>query len=471
MDPTNPTAGATPGGIGPRRGDIFETRVDRLASGGRGIGHAPDGRVAFVDGGLPGDDVRAAYTRIKKDFVEARAVEVVTPSPHRVEPRCRHVGSCGGCRLQELEYAEQARQKAAQVDEAIKHIGRLVDIPVRPVMEAVEPFFYRNKMEFAFGRGQDGDLLLGLHRRGRFDAIVDLEECCLLDPRTGGLLAAVRGWADRHDLAPYEPKGATGTLRYLVVRLGKATGQAMVDLVTTARRAPAAEDLVTAVTSALGAGVSVVHTTHTGRATAYVVESQQVLAGSGTIEERLGDMRFDISPASFFQTNSAMAERLYQVTGEAAGLTGDDRLLDLYCGTGAIGISLAGRVRELVGLEQSDGAVADAEHNAAVNAVGNASFVVAKAEDRLGDVLARRGPFDVAVVDPPRPGLHPKALAALVASGVGRVAYVSCNPATLARDLEGLVAGGFHCVWVRPIDMFPHTPHVEAVASLRRTSG
>jgi 23S rRNA (uracil1939-C5)-methyltransferase len=450
-----------------KRGDTFETQVESLAFGGRGVGRAPDGRVAFVEGALASETVLAAYTKIKKDYVEAVAQDVLIPSPERVEPACMHFGTCGGCRLQHLDYPAQARAKEAQLAETLAHVGGLAEVPVLEVISAEDPWRYRNKMDFTFGTDREGVLLLGLHRRGRFDRVVDIEHCWLVDERVGDLLASVREWAGEHSLAPYDPRHAVGLLRYLVVRLSRGTGDVLVDLVTTSVEPPAAPAFVAAVRSVF-ADATVVHTTHRGRATAYMVETQQSLAGTGVIEERIGDVRFEVSAQTFFQTNTAMAERLFDVAAEAASLRPEDRLLDLYCGTGAIGLTLAGRVASVTGLESNEAAVEDARRNSALNGIDRARFVVAAAEDRLADVMAEHGPFDVVVVDPPRAGLHPKALAALVRSGPPRMAYVSCNPATLARDLSALVEGGCQVGWVQPVDMFPQTPHVEAVAALTR---
>jgi 23S rRNA (uracil1939-C5)-methyltransferase len=468
-DPARPA-----GGSNFRKGDVFVTPVERLAFGGAGIGHAPDGRIAFVEGGLPGDSVRAFYTKIKKDFVEARVEEVLSPSPDRREPRCRHAGTCGGCRLQELDYPAQVAAKGRHVTEALEHIGRAEDFRTRPPIASESEWFYRNKMEFTFGAAEDGSLTLGLHRRGRFDRIVDLAECPLVDERVGSLLDAVREWARTPraagpggGLAPYDPRRAEGLLRYLVLRMARSTGQVMVDLVTTSMEPPDPETFVAAVRSVMPEA-TVIHTTHRGRATAYVVEAQTVLAGPGLIEEEMAGRRFLISPSSFFQTNTRMAERLCALAGEAASLTDHDRLLDLYCGTGAIGLALAGRVREVVGIESNPSAIEDARRNAEINRVGNATFVAASVEKGLPEALESLGPFDAAVLDPPRAGLHPKALAALAASGIDRLAYVSCNPATLARDVQALAVSGFDLEWVQPIDMFPQTPHVEAVAALSR---
>jgi len=450
-----------------KRGDTFETNIVSLAFGGRGIGHSPDGRVAFVDDTVPGDTVLAYYTKIKRDYVEARVESVLSPSEDRVEPRCRHVGECGGCRLQHMRYEAQAAAKGLQVAEALAHLGGLAEVPVRDTVPAASPWAYRNKMDFTFGTTDEGRVALGMHRRGRFDRIVDLSECHLVDERVMALVAAVREWATTHGLDPYEPRGAVGLLRYLVVRLGQATGDVLVDLVTTSPAPPESASFVGTVRSVFE-NATVVHTTHRGRATAYMVETQEVLIGRGSIEERLGEWRFEISPESFFQTNTAMAELLCSTAADAAGLTGDERVLDLYCGTGAIGITLSRQAGSVLGLEVSEAAVANAVRNAALNEVDNATFVAAKAEEGLAEVLQRHGPFDVAVVDPPRAGLHPKALRTLADCQVGRIAYVSCNPATLARDLATLGEAGFRVLWVQPIDMFPHTPHVEAVVALQR---
>jgi 23S rRNA (uracil1939-C5)-methyltransferase len=450
-----------------KRGDTFETHIESLAFGGRGVGRAEDGRVAFVDGALPHETVRAAYTKIKKEYVEAALEDVLLPSPERVEPACVHFGTCGGCRLQHLAYPAQARAKESQLGETLAHVGGLTGLAVREVVKARDAWRYRNKMDFTFGTDREGALFLGLHRRGRFDRIVDVEHCWLVDERVSALLARVREWARENSLAPYDPRRATGLLRYLVVRLSRGTGDVLVDLVTTSVEPPESAAFVQTVRSVF-AEATVVHTTHRGRATAYVVETQQTLAGTGVIEELIGDVRFGVSAQTFFQTNTVMAERLFEVAAEAAGLKAQDRLLDLYCGTGAIGLTLAGRVASVTGLESNEAAVEDARRNAASNGIDGARFVVAAAEEGLADVMAEQGPFDVVIVDPPRAGLHPKALAALAAQGPDRMAYVSCNPATLARDLAGLAEGGYRSLWVRPVDMFPHTPHIEAVASVVR---
>lgn len=450
-----------------KRGDTFETQVQSLAFGGRGVGHAPDGRVAFVEGALPEETVRAAYTKIKKEYVEAVAEEILVASRERVEPACPHFGTCGGCRLQHLDYPAQARAKEAQLAETLAHVGGLTEVPVLEVISAEDPWRYRNKMDFTFGTDREGVLLLGLHRRGRFDRVIDIEHCWLVDGRVSDLLASVREWAGAHELVAYDSRQATGLLRYLVVRLARGTGEVLVDLVTTSAQAPAAPAFVQAVRSVF-ADATVVHTTHRGRATAYMVEKQETLAGTGVIEEHIGGVRFEISAETFFQTNSRMAARLFEVAAEAAGLRPDDRLLDLYCGTGAIGLTLARRVAAVTGLESNEAAVSDARRNATLNGLTNTVFVAATAEDRLGAVIDGQGPFDVVVADPPRAGLHPKALATLAQAAIPRMAYVSCNPATLARDLAALVDSGYNVSWVRPVDMFPHTPHVEAVASLVR---
>lgn len=450
-----------------KRGETFETTIESLALGGLGVGCAPDGRVAFVEGAAPKDTVRAVLTKVKPDWVQARMHDVIIASPHRVAPRCPHFGACGGCRLQHVDYPEQARQKELQVADALRRIGGLRDVTVLPVMPADEPWHYRNKMEFTFAPGERAPLL-GLHERGSFSRIVDLDVCYLLDERVGPLLHAVRGWAERHRLQAHDPRRSSGLLRFLVLRSGKATGEVMVDLVTTALDPPEPASFVTAVHTVLPEA-TVVHTTHRGPATAYIVEQQEVLAGRGRIRERVGDLVLEISPESFFQTNTRMAARLFDTAAQAAGVRKRDRILDLYCGTGAIGLTLARMGARVVGVEASEAAVADARRNAEVNGVAELELVMAKAEDALADVITRHGPFDAAVVDPPRAGLHPRATGALAASPIQRLAYVSCNPATLARDISRLVEAGFTVLWVRPVDMFPQTPHIEAIVSLSRT--
>lgn len=445
-----------------RRGSALDLEVTGLAFGGAAISKV-EGLVVFVENALPGDRVSAVVYRRKRQYAEARAETILRPSPSRVTPRCEHVPICGGCRFQELDYAEQLRHKERQVEECLAHLGGLAAV-ARPVIAAPERFYYRNKMEFSFGRDAAGTLTLGLHRRGFFDRTFDLARCHIARPVASEIVAETRAWALAEGLEPYDARRHTGLLRFLAVREGIRTGQVMVNLVASAPH-PSFAGYAERITARFPAVASVVLNLTRRKAQIAVGEEERVLAGSDRIEERLGGLVFEISSGSFFQTNTEQGERLLETALEGLELQGGERVLDVYSGTGTFTLPIARRAREAVGIESSEAAVRDAERNAARNGIENARFIRAEAAEALrGEV----GPADAALVDPPRAGLQPAVVRRLAEIGAPRLVYVSCNPATLGRDLALLCESKYRLSWVRPVDMFPHTPHIECVAALAR---
>jgi len=445
-----------------RRGAEVELEVTGLAFGGAAIAKV-DGLVVFVENALPGDRVAATVYRRKRQYAEAHAKAILRPSPARVAPRCVHVPICGGCRFQDFDYAEQLRHKERQVEEALAHLGGLA-ATVRPVIPAPSLFHYRNKMEFSFGRDEAGTLTLGLHRRGFFDRPFDLAFCHIARPVASEIVAETRDWARAEGLEPYDTRRHTGLLRFLAVREGIRTGQVMVNLVASEAHAsfPAfAERIVGRFPSV----ASVVLNLTRRKAQVAVGEEERVLAGTDRIEERLGGLDFEISSGSFFQTNTEQGERLLDTALEGLALAGGERVLDVYAGTGTFTLPIARRAREVLGIESSEAAVRDAHRNAARNHIENARFLLAEAADGLGGDL---GPIDAVLVDPPRAGLQPSVVRRLIGIDAPRLVYVSCNPATLGRDLAMLCESRYALSWVRPVDMFPHTPHIECVAALSR---
>jgi len=453
---------AVPAAANVRRGAALELEVTGLAFGGAALSKV-DGLVVFVENALPGDRVAATVFRRKRQYAEARAQTILRPSPSRVTPRCEHVAICGGCRFQDLDYAEQLRYKERQVEECLAHLGGLA-AAVRPVIPAPDPFHYRNKMEFSFGRDASGALTLGLHRRGFFDRSFDLGRCHIARPIASEIVAETRDWAKAEGLEPYDTRRHTGLLRFLAVREGIRTGQVMVNLVASAPHASFA-GFAERITRRFPTVASVVLNLTRRKAQIAVGEEERVLAGKDRIEERLGGLEFEISSASFFQTNTEQGERLLETALEGLALEGTERVLDVYSGTGTFTLPIARRVREAVGIESSEAAVRDAERNAARNRIENVRFVRAEAADALRD---EREPADAVLVDPPRAGLHPAVVRRLIEIGAPRLVYVSCNPATLGRDLALLAASRYRLSWVRPVDMFPHTAHIECVAALAR---
>ncbi len=450
------------------RDEEIEVDVESLAFGGNGVARL-NGFVVFVRSGLPGDRVRARVTKVKRSHAEAIATEILSPGPQRVEAPCRHFPACGGCRFQDLAYEAQLVQKHAQVRDALVRIGGIADPPLEDIVPC-EPdiFHYRNKLEYSFTRTDEGPAL-GFHRAGRWDEVLDIRECWLTTEAGNGIREAVRAWAREERLEAYSQEDQTGYLRHLVVREGRNTGQVLVQLVTAAgerfdkgyfaevvRRFPE---------------VKSVHWSINDTPAEVTNLPTELLWGEEAIEEQLSGLRFRVRPNAFLQTNTSMAERLYALAREAAGLTGTETVWDLYCGIGTIGLSMAADALTVWGIEVSEESVACALENAEINGITNSAFFAGNVGEVVEELLERSGPPDLVVVDPPRAGLAGKALRRLGRIGAPRIVYASCNPTTLAGDLKALREYyGYELLRITPVDMFPHTPHVEAVALLERTS-
>jgi 23S rRNA (uracil1939-C5)-methyltransferase len=443
---------ARPGsGSRPRKGEQIEVEVDSLAFGGRGVARV-GGYVVFVAGGLPGDRVRAEVTKPKSRFAEARAVELLRPGADRVANRCEHEDEpCPGAPWQGLDYERQLAEKRNQVDEALRRIGRLDGFELERIEPALEPWRYRNKLEYSFGKRAE-ETILGFHASGRWDLVVGVEDCLLASERGNAVRNEVREWAREEAVAPYDRPAGTGTLCNLVVREGRRSGQVQTRLVTTAKRFPRPPvDLHTIVAD--GAGNS---------------EGPTGVLGEERLRERLCGLEFEMSPGAFFQTNTEMAERLYGVAAEYAGLSGGERVFDLYCGIGTIGLTMAKRAGEVWGLEIVPEAIADAERNAELNGIENARFMAGSARTGVRPLVEAAGKPDVVLLDPPRPGLSQKIVRRVLECEAKRIVYVSCNPTTLAPNAAQLVEAGYTLRRVKPVDMFPQTPHIECVAHFEK---
>jgi 23S rRNA (uracil1939-C5)-methyltransferase len=443
----------------------LELTIDRLAYGGNGVARL-NGFVVFVRRGLPGDTVRARVTKVQRRHAEALATEVVKPSPLRVTAPCDHYPACGGCRFQDLAYETQVEAKHEQVADALHRIGGVSQLTLEPIVPAEEIFHYRNKLEYSFTQ-LDGGPALGFHKAGRWDQVLDVEKCWLTTDLGNAIRNAVRDWARDDRLVAYDQAQHTGYLRHLVVREGRNTGQVLVQLVT----APG-EKFDTGGFVDMLRRFPVVRSIHwaVNESEAEVTNlPTQLLWGEEAIEEELCGLRFRVRPNAFLQTNTTMAERLYEIAREYAALTGGETVYDLYCGIGTIGLVLAGDALTVWGIELSEESVACALENAELNGIGNAAFFAGNVGQSLRDLHARSGDPDVVVVDPPRAGLAGKALKRLGEIGAPRVVYVSCNPTTLAGDVKRLRDEyGYTLRRARPVDLFPHTPHVESVSVLER---
>ncbi len=446
-----------------RKGEELELRIDSLAFGGSGVARH-DGFVVFVRGGVPGDDVRARITKVKRGFAEGIVTELVHSSDSRVAAPCRHFGVCGGCRFQDLAYSVQLAEKERQVRDALVRIGRFAEPPLDPIVPAASQFAYRNKLEYSFTSGEDG-VDLGFHRAGRWDEVIGIEECLLTTDVGNAIRLAVRAWAREEQLEAYDQENGSGYLRHLVVREGRNTGQALVVLVTAPgerfeagyfvdvlRRFPEVRSIHWAINDTPAEQTNL---------------PTKLLWGTDAIEEELLGLRFRVRPSAFLQTNTEMAERLYELAREYAGLSGEENVFDLYCGTGTIGLALARSAGAVWGVEISEEAVACAIENAELNGIDNARFFAGNVGQSIEELREEAGHPDVVIVDPPRAGLAGKALRRTGALGASRIVYVSCNPTTLASDLQVLRDEyGYVLERCRPVDMFPHTPHVESVSLL-----
>ena len=490
----------------PRRGETFDIVIQDLTPKGLGrgwlearIGGQKQGRrfEVLVRRALPGERVTIEVQRCRRGVVEGRRAAIVEPAPGRIAPRCGHFGpreepgkGCGGCVLQSLSYADQLAIKERFVARCLAREG--VDAEVSPIVAAVEPWYYRNKMEFSFGDDRERRFALGLYPAGWRREVLNLRECHLMSEGSARLVRWLSDWFAAQGLAPYKPSANAGFLRTLTVREGKRTGERMLELTTTAAEeaefqgeqvsadaiAAAVAEAVAEVSEGLGVAVTSLYWTQhravRGERTRMI---SHLLSGSPTLREELNlpgghTLSFAIHPRAFFQPNTGQAEVIYGMVVEAAGLRGAEappRVLDLYCGTGTIGLALSPYAAEVVGIELQPDAVENARQNAAHNGVENVTFHCGD----VGEVLAREGlgaAGDCVVVDPPRAGLSAQALTLIGEMGLERLVYVSCNPRSLARDLAGLRAYGMAPTAVRPVDQFPHTMHVETVAVVERVS-
>jgi 23S rRNA (uracil1939-C5)-methyltransferase len=393
-------------------------------------------------------------TKPKKRFAEARTVEVVRASADRLPDTCVHGGEpCPGAPWQGLPYERQLAHKQEQVAEALDRIGGLEGFELEEIVPAAEQWRYRNKLEYSFGEDTEGEPTLGFHARGRWDLIVGVEDCHLASEAGNEARNAVRDWARTESIPAYDARARRGVLRNLAVREGRRTGQIQTRLVTTKSRFPRPPvDLHTIVEGDAGGS-----------------EGPTGVLGEERLREELCGLKLEMSHGAFFQTNTEMAERLYAVAAEFAGLTGSERVFDLFCGIGTIGLTMAPQAGEVWGLEIVEEAITDAERNRRRNKVENAHFMAANARTGVRPLLEKAGKPDVVVVDPPRAGLSQKIVRRVIECEAQKIVYVSCNPTTLAPNAAQLAEAGYKLARVRPVDMFPQTPHIECVALFEKT--
>jgi len=481
---TTPPTGERPR---PQRGDELELSIDSLAFGGEGIARLGDsGYVVFVVGAIPGDRVRAVVHKRKRNYAHARTVEVLEPSPERIAPRADHPG----VPWQVLPYERQLLVKRTQVDDALRRIGRLDGFELEEIVPALEQWRYRNKLEYSFGEGEDEEandrLVCGFHAPAGGNSVVAIEDCLLASERGNLAREAALRWCRAQRLTawergagrrgrPGEDRERTGPgpdgrarLRNLVVREGRRTGKLQIRIVTTDGELEAGS-LAQALSEALGESLSgVLWTRSRSLAETTAGGDTELVWGEAELPERLGELDLHISPEAFFQTNTEMAELLYEIVVEYAALEGWERVYDLYSGIGTIALTLASRAGELWGIELIEEAVADAIAAARRNEIPGVQFFAGDTRLALPELVERAGRPDVLVVDPPRAGLSQKVVRRIIEASPKRIVYVSCNPTTLAPNAAQLEEAGWKLLKVRPVDMFPQTHHIECVALFER---
>ncbi len=473
---------------------MVELTVTGLAYGGKGIARLDD-FVVFVTGAVPGDGVRARVTKNKKRYAEARAEEIVVPSPDRCPARCPAFGACGGCVWQDLDYGVQLKYKAAQVRESLEHLGGIKDFVLAPIVGMADPWRYRNRADFSIGMTEEG-AIVGFRPRGRWDSVLPMSECHLLDSTIEAIRATVEGWLRENDIPGWDPRTGTGFARHLLVRSSQAGAEAVVSLVTAGEELPDPEGLVERLRAAHPQVVGVVHAVNVGQAEISSGIPSLLLWGRPFLLERVAGVTLKVSIDAFFQTNTIMAHALYRLVAQAVGTADGAQaatggaaesapgaeaarrpvIWDLFSGVGSIGLSLAGEAEAVLAIEAVPAAVADAKENAQLNHIDNISFIEGDVAKVLRGVTdgERQLPQglevpDVIIIDPPRAGLSNKAISRVGEIGAPRIMYVSCNPSTMAPNVAGFAEYGYKLEQVTPVDMFPHTPHVECVGLLVKT--
>jgi len=462
-----------------KKGKILELEIESLAYGGKGVAKVDD-FVIFVKNAIPGQKVKALVYKKRSGYAEARSTEVITESPDFTKPVCEHFEYCGGCTFQQLEYDIQFDQKVQQVKDAYKRLAGIEEVKIDKLIKSEKIFNYRNKMEFTFSNRrwvlpeEDSDVkkdfALGLHIPGRYDKILDINECHIQPKLGNAILNYFKEKVQANGLKPYDVKTHIGFLRHLMLRFGVNTNELMVNIVTSYENTELLIPLVQDMVKEFPQITTVLNNVNTRKADIAFGEYEIILHGDPMITDRIGELEFEISANSFFQTNTLQAEKLYQAVLDGAELTGKETVYDLYCGTGSITLFLAQQAKEVYGFEVIASAVEDAQQNMVRNGIGNANFYKAN----LDTFFKHKSNFknltnpDVVVVDPPRAGMHEDMVRYLPKFDAKKIVYVSCNPTTQARDLRILLSKGYKLTKTSVVDMFPHTPHVETVAVLEK---
>lgn len=444
----------------------YEVDVVDIGQGGVGIGKH-DGFTVFVDGGLISDKLKVKITKSKKNYAVGEIVEIIEKSPFRVERVCSDkLSDCGGCQIQELDYQKQLDIKTNEVKQTISRIGKLNDTLVHPTLGMENPFRYRNKAQFPIQK-IDGKTVIGFYKKKSHD-VIPTDKCIIQHDVNDKIIKIIKTYIKAYNVSIYDEKTHTGVLRHLVTKVGFETKEVMVVLVANGKKLPYLNELASVLKENVPGFKTLVLNTNREKTNVILGKENKVIYGDGKINDYIGDLVFEISPLSFFQVNPSQTEVLYNKALEYADLKENDTVFDIYCGIGTISLFLAQKSKKVYGVEIVGDAIKDAKINAKLNKLENTEFFVGKAEEVVPKLYKEGKTANVVVVDPPRKGCEESVLDTIVSMEPDKVVYVSCNPSTLARDLAYLDERGYKCKEIQPVDMFPHTMHVESVALLCR---
>ncbi len=441
---------------------MYVVEIVDIGQGGVGIGKF-EGFTVFVDGGLVKDKIKVKITKSKKNYAVGEIVEILEPSPYRVERKCsKELKACGGCQIQELDYKEQLNIKTNEVKQVISRIGKLDDVFIHDALGMEEPFRYRNKAQFPIQK-VDGVPVIGFYKKKSHD-IIPTDQCIIQHDVNDKIIKIIKTYIRAYKVSIYDEKTHTGVLRHLVTKVGFTTKEVMVVLVANGRKLPYLNELASVLKENIPGFKTLVVNVNREKTNVILGNENRIIYGDGKINDNIGDLVFEISPLSFFQVNPVQTEVLYNKALEYANLGENDTVFDIYCGIGTISLFLAQKAKKVYGIEIVEEAIKDAKRNAEINKLDNVEFYVGKAEDVVPKMYKQGKRANVVVVDPPRKGCDEKVLDTIISMQPDRVVYVSCNPSTLARDLNYLDERGYRCLEVQPVDMFPHSVHIENVA-------
>jgi len=483
-----------------KKGDIVEFQIEKYAFEGKGIakvsknellglhiepGNEENGNeknyVVFVQGSYPGDKVKARLLKVKSSYAEALAINIITPSGERVKAKCKYFGTCGGCKQQDLNYNAQAKYKQQQVEEIFNKLGGFSDFEIEPIIPSQNVFYYRNKMEFSFSEKRwltkdeiskegilDKDFSLGLHIPKIYDKVLDVDECFLQSELSNKILNFTRDFFKKRNTSIYSTKTHTGYLRNLVIKQAFLTNDLMVNLVTSEENDELVNEYCDALRKEIPQVTTVINNINKKFAAVAVGDYEKVIYGSGFIYDEIGKHKFRISANSFFQTNTVQAEKLYQTALDFAELKGNEIVYDLYSGAGTIAIFIADKAKKVYAFEAVESAITDAKVNADLNNISNVKFFAADLYKSFLPIVNKYNipKPDVMIIDPPRSGMHPTTVDDVIKLSPDKIVYVSCNPTTQVRDIKLMVEAGYKLIKIKPVDMFPHTFHIENVALL-----